>query len=130
MAGERDEGRDAPVEGRFSRASPEISFRGFTRCATDPEGNYRIRTLKPGPTRWHGGGVQAPHIAVSVFARGLLQWLVTRIYFADEEAMNAADPVLAQLGSRAAGLLAEPVTAGYRFDIRLQGTGETPFFSV
>ena len=39
MAGERDEGRDAPVEGRFSRASPEISFRGFTRCATDPEGN-------------------------------------------------------------------------------------------
>jgi protocatechuate 3,4-dioxygenase, alpha subunit len=75
--------------------------------------------------------VQAPHLAVSVFARGLLHRCVTRIYFADEEAANAADPVLASVpADRRATLLAQPTDDGYRFDIRLQGPGETVFFAV
>jgi protocatechuate 3,4-dioxygenase alpha subunit len=74
------------------------------------------------------GGFQAPHLDVSVFARGLLQRVVTRIYFADEPA-NAADPVLASIPEeRRRTLLAEPVGDGYRFDIHLQGTDETVFF--
>jgi protocatechuate 3,4-dioxygenase, alpha subunit len=68
-----------------------------------------------------------------VFARGLLDRVVTRIYFPDEAAANAADPVLASIGDpdRVATLVAEPVTAGrLRFDIRLQGDRETVFFDV
>jgi protocatechuate 3,4-dioxygenase beta subunit len=67
-------------------------FRGFGRCATDSAGEYRIVTLRPGPRP--GAAVEAPHLDVSVFARGLLDRLVTRIYFPDEEEANAADPVL------------------------------------
>ena len=78
-----------------------------------------------------GGGEQAPHIAVSVFARGMLHRCVTRIYFADEPEANAADAVLARVPApRRETLLAEPVTGGYRFDIHLQGPGETVFFAV
>jgi protocatechuate 3,4-dioxygenase, alpha subunit len=103
-------------------------FRGFARAAADDEGRYRIVTLKPGAVP---GGDQAPHIDVSVFARGLLQRVVTRIYFADEESANASDPVLASVPEeRRATLLATPAEGGYRFDIRLQGDGETVFFAV
>jgi protocatechuate 3,4-dioxygenase alpha subunit len=75
--------------------------------------------------------LQAPHIAVSIFARGLLQRLVTRIYFSDEEAANEADPVLAALGEASSRLVAsyEPGAAAYRFDIWLQGDRETVFFA-
>jgi protocatechuate 3,4-dioxygenase alpha subunit len=69
-------------------------FRGFGRCATDSAGEYRIVTLRPGPRPRPGAAVEAPHLDVSVFARGLLDRLVTRIYFPDEEEANAADPVL------------------------------------
>jgi protocatechuate 3,4-dioxygenase alpha subunit len=75
--------------------------------------------------------VQAPHIDVSVFARGMLNRCVTRIYFADEPERNAADPVLNTVpAARRATLLAQPVDGGYRFDIHLQGSEETVFFSV
>ncbi len=75
--------------------------------------------------------MQAPHIDMSVFARGMLNRCVTRIYFADEEQANAADPVLARVpAQRRQTLMAEPAADGYRFDIRLQGPGETVFFAV
>jgi protocatechuate 3,4-dioxygenase alpha subunit len=101
-------------------------FRGFGRCPTDDDGNWAIRTVKPG-----AAGGQAPHVAVSVFARGLLHRVVTRIYFADEAEANAGDPVLSGLDEAArATLVAAPEGDGYRFDVRLQGPDETAFFAV
>jgi protocatechuate 3,4-dioxygenase alpha subunit len=77
------------------------------------------------------GDEQAPHIDVSVFARGMLHRCVTRIYFADEPEANAEDGVLARVPPpRRNTLLAEPVPGGYRFNIYLQGPGETVFFAV
>jgi protocatechuate 3,4-dioxygenase alpha subunit len=103
-------------------------FRGFARCPTDDDGSWQVMTLKPGPIP----DSPAPYLAVSVFARGLLHRLVTRIYFADEAEVNAADPVLASLPSDAARetLLAVPDQRGYRFDIVLQGDNETVFFAI
>ena len=99
---------------------------GFGRAGTDDEGRWRIRTVKP---RGDGG---APHLAVLVCARGLLHRIATRIYFGDEEAANAADPVLAALPDDAAraSLIAAPAAGGYRFDIHLQGDHETAFFAL
>jgi protocatechuate 3,4-dioxygenase, alpha subunit len=106
-------------------------FRGFGRCPTGEDGVWAIRTVKPGPVRGPDGGVQAPHIDLSVFARGLLNRVVTRVYFADEPAANAADPVLAALPEPDRGtLLARPTDDGYGFDIRLQGEHETVFFAI
>ncbi len=106
-------------------------FRGFGRCPTDDSGRYGIRTLKPGPVPGPDGAPQAPHLDVSVFARGLLHRVVTRVYFADEEAANARDAVLAGVPeARRATLLAVPDGTGYRFDIRLQGDDETVFFAI
>jgi protocatechuate 3,4-dioxygenase, alpha subunit len=90
-----------------------------------------VRTLKPGRVPGPDGTPQAPHVAVSVFARGLLHRVVTRIYFADEAEANAADPILSGVPEgRRATLLATPDERGYRFDIRLQGDDETVFFAV
>jgi protocatechuate 3,4-dioxygenase alpha subunit len=105
-------------------------FRGFGRCPTDQDGRWAIRTVKPGPVPWPGGGAQAPHINLSVFARGLLNRVVTRIYFADEPVANAADPVLATMPESERDTLLARVTDGYGFDIRLQGEHETVFFAV
>jgi protocatechuate 3,4-dioxygenase alpha subunit len=118
----------ADPEGRF--ASPR--FRGFGRCATDAEGRWAIRTVKPGALPAPDGGAEAPHLDVSVFARGLLGRLVTRIYFPDEAEANAADPVLASLEDPAAQarLVAVADADGLRFDIRLQGEQETPFLAI
>jgi protocatechuate 3,4-dioxygenase, alpha subunit len=107
------------------------SFRGFGRCPTDPEGGYAIRTIKPGMVAARDGRAQAPHIDVSVFARGLLSRLVTRIYFADEADANSADPILESVpADRRDTLLASPTDDGYVFDIHLQGKDETVFFDV
>ena len=77
------------------------------------------------------GRPQAPHIVVGVFARGLLKRLVTRLYFPDEAEANAADPVLSGLDeAERATLVAQPEDGGLRFDIRLQGDGQTTFFAV
>lgn len=101
---------------------------GFGRCATDDAGAYRFDTVKPGAL----GDGQAPHIAVTVFARGMPCHAFTRVHFADEEAANAADPVLALVPEeRRATLIATRSQRGgtvYRFDIRLQGEDETVFF--
>ena len=125
----------ADPEGRFDHPDdprgPVTGFRGFGRCPTDAQGCYAILTLKPGPVPGPEGSLQAPHVDVSVFARGLLNRVVTRIYFPDEEA-NGNDPVLASLADSGARvtLVAERIDDGYRFDIRLQGDRETVFFAV
>ena len=118
-----------PADDR-SELELEDGFLGFGRSAT-PDGRFEFVTVKPGPVPWPGGGMQAPHIEVGVFARGLLKRTVTRIYFPDEEAANAADPVLSSLGEAArATLVAVAEGDGLRFDIRLQGPGHTTFFAV
>ena len=126
----------ADQEGRFDHPDdprgPVSGFRGFGRCPTDPEGRYAILTVRPGVVPGPDGAPQAPHVDVSVFARGLLNRVVTRLYFPEDEAAHASDPVLAgihDLASRAT-LVAERSEDGYRFDIRLQGDRETVFFSL
>ena len=102
--------------------------------ATDRDGRFRIVTVRPGPLPCPAGGTEAPHLDVSVFARGLLDRVVTRIYFADEHQANAADPVLSAIAEpgRRETLLAVPSgEAGeFGFDIRLRGERETVFFDV
>ena len=116
----------ADRNGRFG------TFGGFGRCPTDAEGEYGVRTVKPGPVPFTDEQVmQAPHVDVTVFGRGLLRHLVTRLYFADETEANAADPVLAGLPEAdRRTLLATRIDDGYRFDIRLRGDDETVFFAV
>ena len=109
-------------------------FTGFGRSSTDDEGRYWFRTIKPGRVPGPDGRLQAPHIVVTVFARGLLNHAVTRLYFADEPS-NAEDLLLQHVPAERRGLLlARPHDHGaeraYQFDIVLQGEGETPFFNV
>ena len=109
-------------------------FRGFGRVATDAEGRFRVVTVKPGPVPGRGNALQAPHINIALFARGLLKHLYTRIYFADEAA-NASDPLLSSIEDDSArrSLLASREggnPAVYRFDIVLQGEGETAFLDI
>lgn len=131
----------ADPDGRFDHpddprgaAKPGVAgFRGFGRSLTDSGGGYEIFTLRPGSLPTPDGATEAPHLDVSVFARGMLNRVVTRIYFPDETAANAADPVLAAIADpdRRATLIAEAGPDGqYRFDIRLQGERETVFFDV
>jgi protocatechuate 3,4-dioxygenase alpha subunit len=125
------EGRfDHPDDPRGAVARP--GFRGFGRAHTVDGGRYAIWTVKPGRLPDGEGGLQAPHVDVSLFARGLLDRVVTRIYFADEAEANAEDVVLRALPDDAARqtLLATPADDGYRLDIRLQGERETVFFAV
>jgi protocatechuate 3,4-dioxygenase, alpha subunit len=115
----------ADADGRYPDGSSE--FRGFGRCETDEEGRFWFVTVKPGPV----DGAQAPHISVHVFARGLLKHLPTRIYFPDEGEANEADPVLSSVDPELRQTLVAREDGGVlRFDIRLQGDGETVFFDV
>ncbi len=104
----------------------------FARCPTDADGGWEVRTVKPPSVPTRDGTAQAPHLVVSVFARGLLDRVVTRLYFADEGAANATDPTLAVVGADRRDLLvADVVEPGrYRFDIRLQGDDESVFFAI
>jgi protocatechuate 3,4-dioxygenase alpha subunit len=125
------EGRFADLHGHGGLSRLE-GFRGFARSdELDGDGTFKLITVKPGTLRGPSGAAQAPHIAVSVFARGMLHRCVTRIYFADEQQANANDPVLARVPeSRRRTLMAVPVPGGYRFEIHLQGPDETVFFAV
>ncbi|MEX1158022.1 MAG: protocatechuate 3,4-dioxygenase subunit alpha [Thermomicrobiales bacterium] len=110
------------------------AFTGFGRCGTDDEGRYWFETILPGPVPFDRERTQAPHICVTIFARGLLNHLLTRLYFVDEPA-NAEDPILQLIpADRRGTLLAACMDAGptvvYRFDIVLQGASETVFFSI
>ena len=127
------DGRFADLHGHGG-GSEMKGFRGFARYGVeDGDGTFEVVTVKPGRVPGAGGAgiLQAPHIDVSVFARGMLTRVVTRIYFGDEEDANVSDPVLARVPvDRRQTLIAQPENGGYRFDIRLQGPGETVFFDV
>jgi protocatechuate 3,4-dioxygenase, alpha subunit len=131
----------AGPDGRFAHpddprgGGESAGFRGFGRCLTDAAGHYGVITLRPGRLPSADGGWEAPHLDVSVFARGLLDRVVTRIYFPDEQTANLADAVLRSIADpgRRATLIAaaQPGLPGeFRFDIRLQGERETVFFDV
>ena len=117
-----DDYQDKPLD-------PE--FIGFGRCPTNPEGAFQFLTIKPGSVASSSGTAQAPHINVSIFMRGLLDRLVTRIYFSDDE-RNSADEVLHLVDpARRSTLFARPdplSPAAYRWDVILQGAQETVFF--
>lgn len=110
-------------------------FRGFGRASTDADGGFRFTTIRPGPVPGRGNALQAPHIAVALFARGLLKPLYTRIYFAGDPA-NEADPVLQSIDDpkrRQTLIAARQVGAAapaWRFDIVMQGSDETVFFDI
>jgi protocatechuate 3,4-dioxygenase, alpha subunit len=120
-----------PLDDRTELAL-EDGFLGFGRCATDESGRYGFVTVKPGRVPGANGAMQAPHIEVSVFARGLLKRLATRIYFPGEEQANRDDPVLGLIDDPdvRSTLLATEEDGIYRFDIHLQGERETAFFDV
>jgi protocatechuate 3,4-dioxygenase alpha subunit len=118
--------QDKPLDARF---------RGFGRVGTDAEGRFRFTTIRPGRVPGRGNTLQAPHINIAIFGRGLLKQLTTRLYFADEKEANESDPVLSAIDDPTARktLLAVKVAgviATYRFDIILQGDGETAFFEI
>jgi protocatechuate 3,4-dioxygenase alpha subunit len=132
----------ANAEGRYDHPEDQQeklldpNFHGFGRTPTDNEGRFRFSTIKPGPVPGRGDTVQAPHINVTVFARGLLKQLVTRIYFPDEP-LNAGDPILKAVpADRRTTLIAHAEGAGgeaervLHFDVILQGANETVFFDV
>ncbi len=124
----------ADAEGRY--VHPESSgaarsasgFKGFGRCATDAAGAFRFTTIKPGRVPGPGGALQAPHLSVLIFARGLLRHLNTRMYFPDEPA-NAQDPVLRLVPEeRRATLVARRSAETLVWNVVLQGHDETVFF--
>ena len=120
---------DHPADDRDDLSLDE-DFSGFGRSGTDADGGFSFLTVKPGPVPGPDGQVQAPHVMVSVFARGLLKRLVTRIYFPDEEEANAGDPILSSIEDQELRrtLLARDEGDALRFDIHLQGDGQTAFF--
>lgn len=109
----------------------EDGFWGFGRSDTVDAGRFEFVTVKPGRVPWVDDRLQAPHLLVGVFARGLLKRVATRIYFPDEEAANAEDPVLLGLEpEERASLVARAEDDALRFDIVLQGADQTAFFAV
>ena len=116
--------------GRYDRAG-DGETTGFGRSRTDSEGAFSFLTVKPGAAKAPDGRTQAPHLNVTVFARGLLRHLVTRIYFPDESEANASDPVLNLVEpARRETLIAKSCGGMLHFDIRLQGERETVFFAI
>lgn len=114
-----EDGRNAPLE---------HGFRGYGRSLTDDAGAFRFRTIRPGRVPGPQGKLQAPHLLVTIFMRGLLKQLVTRIYFPDEPA-NADDPVLALVPAERRGtLIARRQGDTLEWNIVLQGRDETVFF--
>ena len=124
-----DGGFPSPEDPRGAATYP--GFRGYARAQTIT-GAVEVFTLKPGRVPDGEGGLQAPHVDVSVFARGLLDRVVTRIYFADEAEANAEDDVLTSLPDDASRrtLIAQPAPDGYVLDLHLQGEDETVFFAL
>lgn len=127
----------ADSQGRYAHPADDrganVAFTGFGRMGTgtDPASRFIFETVKPGAP----GDGQAPHVSIIVFSRGLLSHVYTRAYFSDEDASNAADPVLQSVPEARRGTLIamrEETATGivYRFDIRMQGDEETVFFDV
>ncbi len=123
---------DAAIE--IWQSSPERSdiFPAFGRCRTDASGSFRFRTLRPGPVAGMGNAQQAPHVAISIFARGLLKALTTRLYFQNEP-LNETDPVLSLIedaGRRRTLIARKGSSDTWHLDIRLQGEDETVFMEI
>lgn len=120
-----------PADTRTAPLDP--GFTGFGRAGTDDEGRYWFETIKPGAVPFSGARMQAPHVCLTVFARGLLHHLLTRLYFEDEPA-NEIDPILLLVPEHRRGTLIARRIEGqspttYIHDIVLQGDGETVFLS-
>ena len=119
-----------PADGRED-VPLEAGFTGFGLSGTDAAGRSELVTANPGRVPWVDGRLQAPHLLVGVFARGLLKRVVTRMYFPDEDDSNAEDPVLRGLEpEQRTTLVARDDDGGLRFDIVLQGAGQTTFFAL
>jgi protocatechuate 3,4-dioxygenase, alpha subunit len=126
----------ANAQGRYAHPDDvqekplEPAFKGFARVATDQDGVFRFTTIKPGRVP-ATEGLQAPHVNVTIFMRGLLKHLITRMYFPNESA-NDEDPVLQRVPQdRRATLIAARIEgqSALRWDIVLQGRNETVFFA-
>ena len=125
-----EHGAFVSTPGIFEAPSAD-GFRGFGRSATDTDGHYTFTTVKPAAVPTEDGADQAPYIAMSMFARGMLRRVVTRVYFDDESAANESDPLLSSLdATESTTLVAKADAEGYRFDIRLQGADQTVFLDV
>jgi protocatechuate 3,4-dioxygenase alpha subunit len=121
---------NSPAE---TRGSADPNFTGWGRCPTDLEtGAFAFETVKPGRVPFAGGRLQAPHITFWIVARGINIGLHTRMYFGDEAAANAEDPVLARVEHkvRVPTLIAPRNGSSFTFEIRLQGDNETIFFDI
>ena len=128
----------ANAEGKYAHPDDnqnkpiDANFQGFGRIPTDDDGKFRFATIKPGSVPGPDGKSQAPHLAVTVFARGLLRRLVTRIYFPDDSA-NSADYALTLVEPPRRGTLVARKTANpgtLEWNVVLQGEGETVFFDI
>jgi protocatechuate 3,4-dioxygenase alpha subunit len=126
----------ADAQGRYAsvndpRRPSNAKFKGFGRSATDKNGMFGFETIKPGAVPGANGKTQAPHIVVCIYSRGMLRQVYTRAYF-EGEAANAADQILNLVpADRRQTLIAKKGQGNaYRFDIRMQGDGETVFFEV
>ena len=127
----------ANAQGRYAHPEDtqdkplEPAFKGFGRVTTDNDGVFRFVTIKPGRVPAQGEALQAPHLNVTIFTRGLLKQLITRMYFPDDSA-NDEDPVLQHVpADRRATLIATPIDGkgnALRWDVVLQGRNETVFF--
>jgi protocatechuate 3,4-dioxygenase alpha subunit len=121
-------GRYANAEDRQDKPL-EPAFRGYGRSLTDEDGSFRFSTIKPGRVPGPGNSVQAPHLNVVIFMRGLLKQLMTRMYFPDDAA-NGSDPMLALVpAERRSTLIARKTCDGtLEWNVILQGRDETVFF--
>lgn len=121
-----------PEDPRAADCAP--GFRGWGRVITEFEtGEWAFETIRPGAVPLKAGGQQAPHLTLWLVARGINIGLATRMYFPEDEALHGSDPVLRSIEQRhrVATLIAEKSAPGqYRFDIRLQGEGETVFIDI
>jgi len=116
-----------------TRGSADPNFPGWGRCSTHMEsGVYTFETIKPGRVPFSDGSMMAPHISFWIVARGINVGLQTRLYFSDEQAANAKDPILncVEGKERVPTLVGQRNGDTYTFDIRLQGAGETVFFDI
>ena len=124
----------ADTHGRYAtgpdgQAVADAEFMGFGRVPTDAQGGYELRTVKPGRVPAENGQLQAPHLSITVFMRGLLKPVRTRLYFPDDPS-NASDAVLATVpAERRATLIARATPEGLHWDVHMQGPQETVFFS-
>lgn len=127
---------NSPEDPRYAERDGAVGGWGRVSCDLR-SGKYVIDTVKPGPVPGPGNSLMAPHLSLWIVARGVNIGLSTRVYFPDEAEANAADPILSLVEEtgRQATLIAHPAgrdgdTETYRFDIRLQGDGETVFFDA